>query len=152
MPLIPSNTLQNPDHHRWSVSSVSRSLAVGMMFCGTLVAAASATHRTSRRSAHVSVKHKMRKSTHSSLRHTDSTAIAAERATQIQTALIQKGYLSGEPSGNWDAATVAAMQKLQSDNGWQHKVTPDARALIKLGLGAAPLEPSASAISPQPPR
>ncbi len=27
------------------------------------------------------------------------------------------------------------MQKFQADNGWQTKITPDARALIKLGLG-----------------
>jgi hypothetical protein len=27
------------------------------------------------------------------------------------------------------------MQKLQAENGWQSKITPDSRALIKLGLG-----------------
>jgi hypothetical protein len=27
------------------------------------------------------------------------------------------------------------MQKLQGDMGWQTKITPDSRALIKLGLG-----------------
>jgi hypothetical protein len=59
----------------------------------------------------------------------------SERATQIQSALIRDGYMTGQPSGTWDAASVAAMQKLQSDNGWQTKITPDARGLIKLGLG-----------------
>jgi hypothetical protein len=58
-----------------------------------------------------------------------------ERATQIQSALIHSGYLSGEPSGHWDTQTQAAMQKLQADNGWQTKLVPDSRALIKLGLG-----------------
>jgi len=58
-----------------------------------------------------------------------------ERATQIQTALIKSGYLTGEPTGRWDSASEAAMQKLQGDNGWQTKLTPDSRALIKLGLG-----------------
>ncbi len=57
------------------------------------------------------------------------------RATQIQTALIKSGYLSGEASGQWDSTSMAAMQKLQSDNGWQTKNVPDSRALIKLGLG-----------------
>ena len=57
------------------------------------------------------------------------------RATQIQEALIKQGYLTGSPSGKWDSESVAAMQKLQGDNGWQTKLTPDARALIKLGLG-----------------
>lgn len=58
-----------------------------------------------------------------------------ERATQIQSALIKAGYLSGEPSGHWDASSQAAMEKMQADNGWQTKLVPDSRALIKLGLG-----------------
>ena len=58
-----------------------------------------------------------------------------ERATQIQTALIKSGYMSGTPSGAWDTPTQAAMEKLQADNGWQTKLVPDARAIIKLGLG-----------------
>jgi peptidoglycan hydrolase-like protein with peptidoglycan-binding domain len=62
-------------------------------------------------------------------------AMDTERATQIQTALIKSGYLSGEATGSWDAQSIAAMQKLQSDNGWQTKIVPDSRALIKLGLG-----------------
>lgn len=62
-------------------------------------------------------------------------AIAPERATQIQTALISNGYLTGTPSGVWDGETRAAMEKLQADNGWQTKLVPDARAIIKLGLG-----------------
>ncbi len=61
--------------------------------------------------------------------------IDPERATQIQNALIKNGYLSGAPTGQWDSATQAAMQKLQSDNGWQTKLIPDSRAIIKLGLG-----------------
>ena len=77
-------------------------------------------------------------------RHEDKAPIEmpTERATQIQTALIQQGYLSGEPTGRWDDQTISAMQKLQGDMGWQTKITPDSRALIKLGLGpnaAAPI-------------
>ena len=60
-----------------------------------------------------------------------------ERATQIQAALIKSGYLSGTPSGHWDAASLAAMTKVQADHGWQTKLVPDSRALIKLGLGPA---------------
>jgi hypothetical protein len=59
------------------------------------------------------------------------------RATQIQTSLIKSGYLSGQASGHWDAQTEAAMQKFQEDNGWQTKLIPDSRAIIKLGLGPA---------------
>ncbi len=58
-----------------------------------------------------------------------------QRATEIQQALIQAHYLSGTPTGQWDAESQAAMMKYQSDNGWQTKITPDSRALIKLGLG-----------------
>ena len=56
------------------------------------------------------------------------------RASQIQGALVKSGYLT-EASGHWDNASEAAMQKLQADNGWQTKIVPDSRALIKLGLG-----------------
>jgi len=65
-------------------------------------------------------------------------AIDDARATEIQQALLKAGYLTGPPSGHWDAATIAAMTKLQSANGWQTKLVPDSRALIKLGLGPAP--------------
>ncbi|HEY6969433.1 MAG TPA: peptidoglycan-binding domain-containing protein [Candidatus Angelobacter sp.] len=61
--------------------------------------------------------------------------IDASRATQIQVALIREKYLDGKPNGVWDSRTETAMQRYQADNGWQSKVTPDSRALIKLGLG-----------------
>ena len=61
--------------------------------------------------------------------------IDLERTHQIQQALIKQHYLSGEPSGKWDASTEAALRKFQADNGWQNKTVPDSRALIKLGLG-----------------
>jgi hypothetical protein len=66
-----------------------------------------------------------------------------DRATHIQAALIQAGYLTGAPSGHWDAQSEAAMAKLQGDNGWQTKLVPDSRALIKLGLGPTP-DPTAT--------
>ncbi len=62
-------------------------------------------------------------------------SISSDRATEIQTALIKQGYLIGTPSGQWDASSQAAMEKLQADNGWQTKLVPDSRAIIKLGLG-----------------
>jgi hypothetical protein len=62
-------------------------------------------------------------------------AIDSSRATEIQTALIREHYMQGEPSGSWDSATQAAMQRYQAAQGWQSKQIPDSRALIKLGLG-----------------
>ena len=62
-------------------------------------------------------------------------SIDSQRTREIQEALIRDHYMNGEPTGNMDAATKAALTKLQGDNGWQTKVVPDSRALIKLGLG-----------------
>jgi peptidoglycan hydrolase-like protein with peptidoglycan-binding domain len=90
-------------------------------------------------------------------------AIDSERVTQIQQALIREHYLTGEASGQWDSTTQAAMQKFQSDQGWQTRLMPDYRALVKLGLGpdystainakdvasAAPPAPSNSIPAPQ---
>jgi peptidoglycan hydrolase-like protein with peptidoglycan-binding domain len=84
--------------------------------------------------------------------------IDSDRAREIQTALIRQHYLSGTPSGQWDAETETAMQKFQSDHGWQTRLTPDSRALIMLGLGPdhpaqalAPTAAASSAAAPAPP-
>jgi|SRR5580698_4353583 peptidoglycan hydrolase-like protein with peptidoglycan-binding domain len=81
---------------------------------------------------HVSASHKKTKT---ASKPAGQRMIDDSRATQIQGSLIRSGYLSGEPSGHWDTQTEAAMQKYQSDNGWQTKLIPDSRAIIKLGLG-----------------
>jgi Putative peptidoglycan binding domain len=57
------------------------------------------------------------------------------RAREVQEALIREHYLDGEATGMWDQASQKAMEKYQADNGWQTKIVPDSRALIKLGLG-----------------
>ena len=77
--------------------------------------------------------HKGSKSKHKKTR--GQQGIDSGRATEIQQALIREHYLAGDPSGKWDSATISAMQKFQSDQGWQTKLTPDSRALKKLGLG-----------------
>jgi hypothetical protein len=92
--------------------------------------------------------HKSKKKSHSSKVH-GQQGIDTARATQIQQALIREHYMDGSPSGQWDDATKAAMTKFQADNGWQTKLTPDSRALIKLGLGpsqegAAPVTASSA--------
>lgn len=61
--------------------------------------------------------------------------IDPDRAREIQAALIRQNYMTGTPSGQWDAETESAMLKYQADHGWQTKLTPDSRALIMLGLG-----------------
>ena len=79
--------------------------------------------------------------------------IDPQRALEIQQALIREHYLTGKPTGVWNDATQQAMQRYQADNNWQSKTTPDARALIKLGLGPDHqhlLNPE-SAMTSQPP-
>jgi len=81
--------------------------------------------------------------------------IEPERAKEIQDALIREHYLPGPASGQWDPSTEAAMQKFQADHGWQTKLTPDSRALIKLGLGphdAAVAPPPTASVSAEPGR
>jgi hypothetical protein len=74
--------------------------------------------------------------------------IEPERATEIQNALIREHYLTAPASGQWDSTTEAAMQKYQADHGWQTKLTPDSRALIKLGLGPHDATPTPAASVP----
>lgn len=84
---------------------------------------------------HTSYSSRHYKSTHHRSTITGQRVMDSQRATEIQQALIQAHYLGGSPTGQWDADTQAAMVKYQTDNGWQSKITPDSRALIKLGLG-----------------
>jgi len=77
------------------------------------------------------------------------------RIREIQQALIREGYLAGQPTGKWDAATSDAMRRYQQAHG--HPITgkPDALSLIKLGLGAktagqAPPRPNAANAKPPP--
>jgi hypothetical protein len=108
-------------------SSTVLLLAAGLL---TFPAIASRVHRAPT-SGHAHTKH------HSAKTHKlhGQQAIDPARVTQIQTALIREHYLTGEPTAKWDSGTQAAMAKFQADQGWQSKLTPDSRALIKLGLG-----------------
>lgn len=62
-------------------------------------------------------------------------AMNGDRIREIQEAMIRGGYLQGEASGVMDSRTKEGLLKIQSENGWQTKIVPDSRALIKLGLG-----------------
>ena len=108
-------------------------LSTAALICATIPAIAAPRHtmRAIANIRHASIR--SHKAGHATIRH--EAGMDPERATEIQQALITKGYMSGEPSGVWDAQSAAAMQRLQADNGWQTKLVPDSRALIKLGLG-----------------
>jgi hypothetical protein len=62
-----------------------------------------------------------------------------ERVQAIQQALGREGYLQGEPNGQWDERTRAAMVRYQSDHGFPATGLPEAKSLMKLGLGSHPL-------------
>ncbi len=77
-------------------------------------------------------------------------SIDQARTIEIQQALIRERYLDGEATGAWDQATRDALTRFQADNHWQTKILPDARALIKLGLGPRQeglLNPESAAIA-----
>lgn len=109
---------------------------VAMLLTGASLATTptSTKHATAKsKSGHKTSKH--RRSRRGAWKHHGQQKIDAARASEIQQALIREKYLDGQPSGKWDSRTEAAMARYQADNGWQSKVTPDSRALIKLGLG-----------------
>ena len=75
-----------------------------------------------------------------------------ERVTEIQQALARAGYLNKEPTGNWDDPTRDAMRRYQEANGFPNTGLPEAKSLMKLGLGPHPLpaelDATAQAASP----
>jgi len=89
-------------------------------------------HRVSPTSAHSHGPHHKAPQSH---RLHGQQSIQPERVTEIQQALIREHYLTGDANGKWDSTTESAMQKYQSDQGWQTKLMPDSRAIKKLGLG-----------------
>lgn len=56
------------------------------------------------------------------------------RVVEIQQALAQKGYLTGEPTGAWDDATYEAMRRFQAAHRIDATGYPTAHALKLLGL------------------
>jgi hypothetical protein len=57
------------------------------------------------------------------------------RITEIQKALTQAGYYSVVASGKWDDQTRDAMRRYQLDHGFPATGLPEAKSLMKLGLG-----------------
>jgi len=105
------------------------------------------THKTSASSGqHTSVRHsaKQRPPSKAALaaagrRRRSMMRPESDRIGEIQQALVKSGYLSGEPSGRWDDQTREAMRRYQADNGFPVTGLPEAKSLMKLGLGPHPL-------------
>lgn len=143
--------------------------------CGALLVVGSSTARAASDSSSAKTaksgktaaarSHKTHKKVHktrkASWKRHGQKGIESARVREIQEALIRENYLSGQPTGLWDSRSKSAMTRYQADNGWQSKVVPDSRALIKLGLGpdhadlinpdtAAVLQPGGGAERPMP--
>jgi len=95
----------------------------------------SAHAKTSKSTGAHSTASRSKKSRKSAANRRGQQKIDRQRTLEIQQALIREHYMDGKPTGVWNDATQQAMQRYQADNNWQSKTTPDARALIKLGLG-----------------
>ncbi len=95
------------------------------------------TSRSRERKARVSGVHfsKPSQPRSSQVKYRGQQSIDSARTLEIQQALIREHYLDGEATGTWDQATRDALTRYQGDNHWQTKILPDARALIRLGLG-----------------
>lgn len=72
-----------------------------------------------------------------------------DRYLEIQQALASRGYLTGEPSGKWDAATQDALKRFQEEQNLAPTGRITSLSLIALGLG--PKRNSVSANTAQTP-
>src|SRR5579863_5241977 len=99
--------------------SFRASLAFSLL---AVLAAAPAFAAHTRHSTTTAHSHSIHKAASRYHRLRGQQAIQPERVTEIQQALIREHYLSSEANGHWDATTQAAMQKYQSDQGWQTRL------------------------------
>ncbi|MDX2152756.1 MAG: peptidoglycan-binding domain-containing protein [Bryobacteraceae bacterium] len=73
------------------------------------------------------------------------SAPSPERYREIQQALIERGYLQGEPTGVWGPDSVEALKRFQQAQNLQASGRLNALSLISLGLGPrreAPAQPA----------
>jgi hypothetical protein len=133
---------------RWFLPSGRRTFQIAGSFLvslslATWASASTTTTKSKTRHAQLSSTHHSSASHHSSTRVTKTATarshgqhtIDQDRTVAIQNALIREHYLTGDPTGVWDQSSKDAMLRYQAANGWQTRITPDSRALIKLGLG-----------------
>ena len=129
-------------------------LAAGLVLAASVASATTPPkEQSSKPKAHTSKLHKSSHRSKKSRKPRGQQAIDPQRTHEIQAALLREHYLTGEPSGTWDATTQTAMRKYQADQGWQTKVIPDSRALIRLGLGPSRehlLNPESAVVSGGP--
>ncbi len=75
---------------------------------------------------------------------------SAERYREIQQALTERGYLAGDPTGEWKPDSVEALKRFQQDQKLEANGKLDSLSLIALGLGPKrPPAPAAPAVAAQ---
>ena len=142
-----------------------------LLTASPFLSAASRTANTNRSRAHHKLSTTAHRRRHSSLKTTKSGHKSGRpnayqrlakmqmdpgRVESIQKALGDAGAYRGSPTGQWDAATRDAMSRYQEQNGFGVTGLPDAKSLMKLGLGPHPLpaeldKKRAANIQPNPP-
>jgi peptidoglycan hydrolase-like protein with peptidoglycan-binding domain len=125
--------LQAPRTQFVFVASLTLLLALPLTASSTKTTAVKP--KTTGQSPHIRHGKKTHKASRGSWKHRGQQQISTDRVREIQAALIREHYLTGQPTGVFDQRTKNALMRLQADQGWQSKVVPDSRALIKLGLG-----------------
>jgi hypothetical protein len=77
-------------------------------------------------------------------------APSPERYKEIQQALASKGYLQGEPTGEWGPDSVDALKRFQTDQSLMPDGKINSLSLIALGLGPKRLTAKSDSAPPQP--
>ncbi|HEU0121007.1 MAG TPA: peptidoglycan-binding domain-containing protein [Bryobacteraceae bacterium] len=73
-----------------------------------------------------------------------------ERYIEIQKALVERGYLQGEPSGTWDTDTIGAMKRFQEEQNLPPTGKVTSLSLIALGLGPKRAPLTSTTVQAQP--
>lgn len=77
-------------------------------------------------------------------------APTADRFKEIQQALASKGYLQGEPNGQWGPDSMDALKRFQADQNLMPDGKINSLSLIALGLGPKRLTAKSDATPPAP--
>jgi murein L,D-transpeptidase YcbB/YkuD len=93
--------------------------------------------------------HRKGKSPHGPSRSRQQTP-SPERFKEIQQSLASKGYLHGDPTGEWGPDSVDALKRFQTDQNLMPDGKIGSLSLIALGLGPKRLTAKSDSAPPQP--
>jgi hypothetical protein len=128
------HTHRSPSHRASRAKSHSRSTHASLRTVRYSREASSSS--ASSKSKSTKKKKRTRRSRRRSTRMRLPKAPTPARISEIQSALARGGYYEADPNGKWDAKTVAAVRRFQSDNNLDATGKLDAPTLQKLGLGS----------------